>query len=191
LLSALALTAALFTAKPGDTLSGVTQHYNTSWEAVYDHNQSAVSDPILISAGHKLHVVDGDRTKTLAHVQAATAHSSSSSDRGRSVPVQSYRVTPAPASTSAQGVSGGASSSGSGYDSSALGDIPGVPQSFAACVAYRESTNDTNPAANGNAYGIIPASGYSVSGDSIAQQKQVFKQIYDTSGPGAWAADGC
>ena len=190
MLSALALTAALFTAKPGDALSGATQHYNTTWEAVYDHNQSAISDLSLISAGQKPHV-EGHRAKTLAHVKAATTHSSSSSHKDRSVPVQSYRVTPAPASTSARGVSGDAGSNGSGFDSSALGDIPGVPQSFAACVAYRESTNDTNPAANGNAYGIIPASGYSVSGDSIAQQKQVFKQIYDTSGPRAWAADGC
>jgi hypothetical protein len=66
-----------------------------------------------------------------------------------------------------------------------------VPHSFATCVAYRESTNDTNPAGHGNAYGIIPASGYNVSGDSIAQQKLVFKQIYDTTGPSAWAADGC
>jgi hypothetical protein len=107
------------------------------------------------------------------------------------VPVQRYQATPAPASTSNQRVSASATSSGSGYDSSALSDIPGVPQSFAACVAYRESTNNTNPAAHGNAYGIIPASGYNVGGDSIAQQKQVFKQIYDTSGRGAWAADGC
>jgi hypothetical protein len=66
-----------------------------------------------------------------------------------------------------------------------------VPQSFAACVASRESTNDTNPAAGGNAYGILPASGYNVSGDSIAQQKQVFEEIYATTGPSAWAGDGC
>jgi hypothetical protein len=66
-----------------------------------------------------------------------------------------------------------------------------VPSSVAACVAYRESTDDTNPAADGNAYGIIPASGYNVAGDSIAQQKQVFVEIYDTTGPSAWAADGC
>jgi hypothetical protein len=97
-------------------------------------------------------------------------------------------VTPAAAtSTPAQSAAGSASTGGSG----ALSDIPGVPQSFAACVAYRESTNNTNPAAHGNAYGIIPASGHNVSGDSIAQQKQVFKQIYDTTGPSAWAADGC
>ena len=170
MLSALAFTAVLFTAKPGGTLSGVAQHYNTTWEAVYDHNQSATQNPDLVHAGHKHRVVEGDRKKTHPHAHAAI---------------------PAAASTSTHSVSDSADSSSSGYDSSALGDIPGVPSSFAACVAYRESTNDTNPAANGNAYGIIPASGYNVSGDSIAQQKQVFKQIYDTSGPAAWAADGC
>ena len=170
MLSALAFATVLFTAKPADTLSGVAQHHNTSWEAVYDHNQSATQNPKLVHAGHKHRVVEADRTKTRPHARAATL---------------------AAAPTSTRTVSASAGSGGSGYDSSALGDIPGVPSSFAACVAYRESTNDTNPAANGNAYGIIPASGYNVSGDSIAQQKQVFKQIYDTTGPSAWAADGC
>ena len=151
MLSALALAAVLHTSKPADTISAIPRHYNTSWEAVYDHKQSAIQSSNLIY---------GDLIKALPHVAAATTQSSSSS-------------------------------SDSGYDSSDLGDIPGVPHSFAACVAYRESTDDTNPAADGDAYGIIPASGYNVSGESIAQQKMVFKQIYDTSGPSAWAADGC
>jgi hypothetical protein len=151
MLSALALAAVLHTGKSADTLAGIPQHHNTSWEAVYDHKQSAIQSSNLIY---------GDLIKALPHVAAATTQSSSIS-------------------------------SDSGYDSSDLGDIPGVPPSFAACVAYRESTDDTNPAAHGDAYGIIPASGYNVSGDSIAQQKLVFKQIYDTTGPSAWAADGC
>jgi hypothetical protein len=158
MISALALAAVLYTVKAGNAPSGVSQHHNTAWEAVYDHNQSA--NPNFISGGQKLRAVAGDLTTALPRVQAATTLSSSSS-------------------------------SGSGYDSSDLGDIPGVPHAFATCVAYRESTDDTNPAAHGDAYGIIPASGYNVSGDSIAQQKQVFKQIYDTTGPSAWAADGC
>jgi hypothetical protein len=149
--SVLALAAFLYTAKPADTLSGIPQHYNTRWQAVLDHNHSAIQTRNLLNGG---------QAKVVAHIQAVTTQSSSSS-------------------------------SGSGYDSSDLGDIPGVPHSFATCVAWRESTNDTNPAAHGDAYGIIPASGYNVSGDSIAQQKLVFKQIYDTSGPRAWAADGC
>ena len=105
--------------------------------------------------------------------------------------VHRHRTHAVLASKSAHRASVSSSSSGLGYGSGGLGDIPGVPHSFAVCVAYRESTNGTNPAAHGNVYGIIPASGYNVSGDSIAQQKQVFKQIYDTSGPRAWAADGC
>jgi hypothetical protein len=72
-----------------------------------------------------------------------------------------------------------------------LSDIPGVPSSFAACVAYRESTNDTNPAANGNAYGIIPASGYNVEGTSLANQKQVFEELYQQYGTSPWVSDGC
>ena len=45
MLSALALTAFLFTAKSGHAFSGTGQHYNTAWEAVYDHNQSAIAHP--------------------------------------------------------------------------------------------------------------------------------------------------
>lgn len=83
------------------------------------------------------------------------------------------------------------SSTSSGFSSSSLSDIPGVPQSFAACVAYRESTDLQNPAANGNAYGIIPASGYNVAGTSLAHQKQVFAELYQQDGGAPWAADGC
>jgi LysM repeat protein len=189
-LSALALATVLYTVKPGDTLSGIAQHYNTTWEAIYDGNHSAIQNPNMVYAGQHLRVREGDLTTSLVPVQAA-APQSSASDSAQSAPVQSYQVTPASASAPAPSTANTASSGGSGTGSSALSDVPGVPQSFAACVAYRESTNDTNPAANGNAYGIIPASGYNVGGDSIAQQKQVFKQIYDTTGPSAWAADGC
>ncbi len=83
------------------------------------------------------------------------------------------------------------STGSSGYSSSSLSDIPGVPSSFAACVAYRESTDLQNPAANGNAYGIIPASGYNVEGTSLAHQKQVFAKLYAQDGGAPWAADGC
>jgi LysM repeat protein len=196
-LSALALATVLYTVKPGDTLSGVAQQYNTTWEAVYHDNQSAIRNPNLIYVGERLHVPAGDRTAATVPAQTPAAQSSSSSN-GQSAPAQSSSATPAQsASTSAQSTSDTASSTTStasttaGTSASSLADIPGVPESFAACVAYRESTDDTNPAADGNAYGIIPASGYNVSGDSIAQQKVVFEEIYNTVGPSAWAADGC
>ena len=191
MLSALALATVLYTVKPGDTLSGVAQQYNTTWAAIYDDNQSTISNPNLIYVGQQLRVPKGDMTPAAVPAQASAPQSSVSSHSVRSTPVQSYSVTHSAASTATHASSDSASSSGSGYSSGGLSDIPGVPSSFAACVAYRESTNDTNPAAHGDAYGIIPASGYNVSGDSLAQQKQVFKQIYDSTGPGAWAADGC
>ena len=207
MLPALALATVLYTVKPGDTLSGIAQHYNTTWEAIYNENHSEIRNPNLVYAGERLHIRKGDHSTVGPAQAAATAQSSPSSSSVHSAPVRSYRVTttpasttPAsttPASTAAQGTTStastadSASSSASGSNSGSLSDIPGVPSSFASCVAYRESTNDTNPAAHGNAYGIIPASGYNVSGDSIAQQKQVFKQIYDTTGASAWAADGC
>jgi LysM repeat protein len=209
-LSALALATVLYTVKPGDSLSGVAQQYNTTWEAIYHDNQSTIRNPNLIYVGERLSVPEGDRTTPAVPVQAPAAQSFSSSNSGQSArvqsaptqstpvqstPVQSYSVTPTQAASSqAQSTSDAASSTSSTSSStsaSSLADIPGVPESFAACVAYRESTDDTNPAADGNAYGIIPASGYNVAGDSIAQQKQVFVEIYDTTGPSAWAADGC
>lgn len=71
-------------------------------------------------------------------------------------------------------------------------DVPGVPQAFAACVAFRESTNGTNPAANGNMYGIIPASGYNVAGMSLGQQKIIFAKLYAQYGTQPWSpSDGC
>jgi lysozyme len=202
-LSALALATVLYSVKPGDTLSGIAQNYNTTWEAVYHSNQAEIKNPNLVYVGEQLRVPQGDQATSLAPVQAApktaTVHS---------VPVQHYTAPAsaavhtsytAPASAAVhtsyaatQSTSRSTSSVSSGGSSSGgLSDIPGVPQSYAACVAYRESTNNTNPAAHGNAYGIIPASGYNVAGDSIAQQKQVFKEIYDSVGPRAWAADGC
>jgi LysM repeat protein len=206
MLSALALATVLYSVKPGDTLSGIAQHYNTTWEAIYNDNHAAIKNPNMVYAGQQLRVPEGDKTATLvpAQTSAATAvrQPAASSTAAKAAPVQSYKVSTAPAAAtvkstqassagtaSSTGSSGSTASAGSSYGG--LSDIPGVPSSFAACVAYRESTNDTNPAANGNAYGIIDASGYHVAGDSLAQQKQVFKEIYDTTGPSAWAADGC
>jgi LysM repeat protein len=201
MLSALALATVLYSVKPGDTLSGIAQHYNTTWEAIYNDNQSTVKNPNLVFAGEQLRVPEGDLTASPAPAQASAPQTAPSSQTGSSnsvhgAPVRSYNVTHAATSapaqrTSATASASTASSNSPGISSGGLSDIPGVPQSFAACVAYRESTNDTNPAAHGDAYGIIPASGYNVGGDSLAQQKQVFKEIYDTTGPSAWAADGC
>lgn len=73
-----------------------------------------------------------------------------------------------------------------GWDSPDIGDIPGVPRSFVMCVAGKESTWGTNPAADGNVYGITPGSGYDVEGASLAVQKHAFAALFRSSGPGAW-----
>ena len=93
---------------------------------------------------------------------------------------------PAPVHHSHGSSVGSGSSSGGG-----LSDVPGVPSSFAACVALHESTNGTNQAYNGGVYGIIRASGVNVNGQGIGAQKAAFAKIYQTTGPSAWAGDGC
>jgi len=182
-----ALALAAYLVQPGDTLSGIAASHGTSLAAVEAANPK-LADPNLIYAGQTVEIPEGSSAAHGSYTpQSYTAPSSGS----QSAPVQqsapSYRSPSSIASAVAQASSGGSS----GSSSSSLSDIPGVPQALAACVAYRESTNLQNPAANGNAYGIIPASGYNVYGTSIAHQKQVFAELYHQYGGSPWAADGC
>lgn len=69
--------------------------------------------------------------------------------------------------------------------SGSYSDVPGVPASFAACVALRESTNG---AGSSNIYGILGPGGQG----TVAQQKQAFSQMYASRGTQPWAPyDGC
>ena len=181
MLSALALVAYLV--HPGDTLSGIAAAHNASLAAVETAN-SQIPNFDLIFAGQTVKI---PAQSPAAHTSHSVAH-----------PVEPHGlVSEHPAHHVPQllvehhGALRSASTGSSGYSSSSLSDIPGVPSSLAACVAYRESTNLQNPAANGNAYGIIPASGYNVYGTSIAHQKQVFAELYHQYGGSPWAADGC
>jgi LysM repeat protein len=186
LLTALALVAYLV--QPGDTLSGIAASHSVSLAAVESAN-SQLSNPNLIYAGQTLEI-----PKTSSVAQASTAAQASATPRSyttsQSSSSQSASSAGSPSSI-ASTVTQASSSGSSGYSSSSLSDVPGVPQSLAACVAYRESTDLQNPAANGNAYGIIPASGYNVDGTSLAHQKQVFAELYQQDGGSPWAADGC
>ncbi|MGH3244600.1 MAG: LysM peptidoglycan-binding domain-containing protein [Trebonia sp.] len=176
MLAALALAGYLV--QPGDTLSGIAASHGVSLAAVEAAN-TQVSNPSVIYAGQTVTIPGGSQGSSITQSYRASgsvSHSASASSSPSSI-----------ASTVSQTSSGGSS----GYSSSSLSDIPGVPQSLAACVAYRESTNLQNPAANGNAYGIIPASGYNVQGTSLAHQKQVFAELYQQYGGAPWAADGC
>jgi LysM repeat protein len=185
LLTALALVAYLV--QPGDTLSGIAASHSVSLAAVESAN-SHLSDPNVIYAGQTLEIPKTSAAQASTAAQApATPRSYTASQSTSSQSASSAGSPSSTASTVTQASSGGSS----GYSSSSLSDIPGVPQSLAACVAYRESTDLQNPAANGNAYGIIPASGYNVAGTSLAHQKQVFAELYQQDGASPWAADGC
>ena len=180
LLAAVALAAYLI--HPGDTLSGIAASHGVSLAAVEAANHQ-ITNPDLIFAGQTVKIPEGSsaalRSYTSSHT---TSHTTKASHRA-----SSHRSS----SSTTSVVTHSTSSGSSGYSSSSLSDIPGVPSSLAACVAYRESTDLQNPAADGNAYGIIPASGYNVYGTSLAHQKQVFAELYQQDGGSPWAADGC
>jgi hypothetical protein len=186
-----AVALAAYLVQPGDTLSGIAASHSVSLAAVEAANPH-VSNFNMIFAGQTIELPAGSSaTAVITGSHAAPAQQSASYQH--SVPVQQSAPSyTSPSSTaSASAVTHTSSTGSSGYSSSSLSDIPGVPSSLAACVAYRESTDLQNPAANGNAYGIIPASGYNVEGASLAQQKQVFAQLYAQDGGAPWAADGC
>jgi LysM repeat protein len=179
LLAAVALAAYLV--HPGDTLSGIAASHGVSLAAVEAAN-SQLSNPNLVYAGQTVEIPEG----------SSASHGSSTTQSSTAAQSVSQSAAPASSPSSiASAVTQTSSGGSSGYSSSSLSDIPGVPQSLAACVAYRESTDLQNPAANGNAYGIIPASGYNVDGTSLANQKQVFAELYQQYGGSPWAADGC
>jgi hypothetical protein len=185
LLTALALVAYLV--QPGDTLSGIAASHGVNLAAVEAANPQ-LSDPNVIYAGQTVEVPGGSSASHGSYTpQSYTASGSGSQSAPAAPSAPSYR-SPSSISSAAPRASSGGSS---GYSSGSLSDIPGVPQALAACVASAESTNLQNPAANGNAYGIIPASGYDVSGTSLAHQKQVFAQLYQQYGGTPWASDGC
>jgi hypothetical protein len=176
LIAAVALVAYLV--QPGDTLSGIAASHGTSLAAVQAAN-TKLANPDLIYAGQTVQLPKGSSAVRVS------ATSQSSTTQGAASGTSSSNSSTSNAATTSS------STGSSGYSSSSLSSIPGVPSSFAACVAYRESTNLQNPAANGNAYGIIPASGYNVTGTSLAHQKQVFAELYQQYGGSPWAADGC
>ena len=184
MIAAVALVAYLV--QPGDTLSGIAASHGASVAAVAAAN-TKIADPNVIYAGQTVEIPGGSS----AAQGSSTSHSSTTQSSGSQSATSrtSSSTTASTASTSSS--SGSSSTSPTRYSSSSLSDIPGVPQSFAACVASRESTNLQDPAANGNAYGIIPASGYNVSGTSLAHQKQVFAELYQQHGSSPWAGDGC
>jgi LysM domain len=144
LFAAVALVAYLV--HPGDTLSGIAASHGVSLAAVETANPH-LANPNLIYAGQTLEI---PKTSATTQATTATAQTGTAAQSATQSATQSASTAGSPSSISTavtQASSGGSSS----YSSSDLSDIPGVPQSLAACVAYRESTDLQNPAANGNA----------------------------------------
>ena len=186
-----AVALAAYLVQPGDTLSGIAASHSVSLAAVEAANPH-ISNFNMIFAGQTIELPAGSSaTAVITGSQAVPAQQSATVKQ--SVPVQQTAPSyTSPSSTASATATVQSSSTGSsGYSSGSLSDIPGVPSSLASCVAYRESTDLQNPAADGNAYGIIPASGYNVEGTSLANQKQVFAELYAQDGGAPWAADGC
>jgi murein DD-endopeptidase MepM/ murein hydrolase activator NlpD len=198
LFAAVALVAYLV--QPGDTLSGIAASHGVSLAAVESANPQ-IANPNLIFVGQSVKIPEGSAAPGSYSADRSYQSTAQTSEDTTAQPAASTYRSPSGISTAtshtsgyASGYSSGSSTaaSSSGYSTSSLSDIPGVPQSFAACVALRESTNLQNPAANGNAYGILPSSGYNVNGASLANQKQAFAKLYAQYGTSPWApSDGC
>jgi hypothetical protein len=151
-------------------MSQIAESHGVSLSELEAENPQ-VTDPNLIYVGNTIHIGGGGGYTAPSYSPAPTYHAA---------PTTVY-TPPAAHSYTATPVN----------DDGSIYDVPGVPSSFVHCVAFRESSDGANQAYNGGVYGIINASGYHVNGQSLGAQKQAFKDIYDTTGPSAWAADGC
>jgi murein DD-endopeptidase MepM/ murein hydrolase activator NlpD len=102
---------------------------------------------------------------------------------GASAPAPTYNSSPSSTSYTPSTPTPPASTSDGQFS------VPGMPQGLANCIAFRESTDGE---LSSDIFGIIPASGYNVAGDSVAQQEQVAGQLYAADGTAPWApSDGC
>jgi LysM repeat protein len=190
--------------QPGDTLSGIAASHGASLAAVEAANPQ-LANPNLIFAGQAVKIPAGGSSAAgaatataqapVAHTYTSTSHASSygsSTQRSSSYYGSTQRTATTYHSPSSTASVAHTSTGSSGYSSGgSLSSISGVPQSFAACVAYHESTNGTNQAYNGGVYGIITASGINVNGQSVAAQKAAFSKLYAEYGTKPWAGDGC
>jgi hypothetical protein len=144
----------------------------TSAEAIPIHHHYTVSKPMVVPRpdrpGKK--VVIEKVTKVEKYDVAP-----------KPAPVQTAPVPYTTSSTPTTTTATTSYSSSGGYS-----DIPGVPASFAACVAMRESSNG---AGSSNIYGILAVPG---GNGTLAEQKAAFSQLYAQYGTAPWAPyDGC
>jgi hypothetical protein len=175
----LAASLVLAVALPGTAQAQLSQAQNHAYYVAYAHvvqvfGQRAAGCK-LMGAQRTCHGRMTDQqvlnsTDVLHRIVAAQPIASPASS------VSSTSSTPAPSYSS----SSSSVSYGGGYS-----NVPGVPASFAACVAMRESTNG---AGSSNIYGIEGPGGQG----SLAEQKQAFASMYAARGTEPWSPyDGC
>lgn len=127
--------------------------------------------------------------RNIARWGMRSGRTASDGDLARSLTVLYRMLHPAPvayaAPVAAPTTTPTATAYTGGGSSASLSDVPGVPASFAACVAMRESTDG---AGSSNIYGILGSGGQG----SLAEQKQAFSRMYASRGTQPWAPyDGC
>jgi len=171
--------------QPGDTLSGIAADNGVSLSSIERANPQ-IANPDLIYVGQKVHL-PGPNTVTVG----------GGAGDGMGAPTKPVPVPKSDTSPSAGSVS-----------SSDLADVPGVPRDFAACVAFRESSNNPKSVNSvpgfegmgGGAYGIMDyvwqGSDLNKSGQpydaSLAEQKEAFSKLYAKYGKQPWTpSDGC
>ena len=197
-------TADAYTIQPGDTLSAIAAANGTTVEALASAND--IANPNLIYAGAHLSISGGSSSgaSSTSDLSSSTSDSSASNyaichdgslsdDVGQGCtndgpyggPPSSGSVSSSSSSVSSSSGPSSSGSSSTGSSGGSLSDVPGVPSSFAACVATRESSNG---AGSSNVYGILGSGGQG----SLAEQKQAFSQLYQQYGTSPWGPyDGC
>lgn len=184
-----ASSAGIYTVQSGDTLSGIASSHGESLSQIEANNPQFSGNWNLIFTGQKVNLGGTGVVAPASSGTSSSAPADHEPDGDSDDPAPAQQSAPVQHYSSPSHTSYTPSSS---YSSSSLSDVPGVPSSFAACVAERESSNGTNQAYNGGVYGIIRASGINVNGQSLAAQKAAFSQLYAQYGTSPWApSDGC
>ena len=186
------------TVRPGDTLSGIAAKHHVSLAALEGVNPQFAANWDLILVGQHVNI-PGNKNVGVTASGGSWGHPFKCGDGDG----DGWDL----ACSKLHGGGGGgntaptSSSSGGSFSSGDLASVPGVPRSFAACVAFRESSNNPHavgPLSGGGAYGFLQSTwsslGYPGSPQtaSVAMQKAAFSKLYAQMGTQPWSpSDGC
>ena len=194
-----------YTARPGDTLSGIARReYGSAadWPALWWINRHAVPDPDVIAAGQRLRLSAWHPLP--AWLDQAARAAIPAPARPASAPTVAVAASAGPAPAPPAGISPAETSPAetSHAGTSRAGTSRAAPGSFQACVIARESGGNAravNPASGaGGLYQFLPGTWQSLGYSGLPQdapvsvQNAAFQQAYAQSGTSPWApSDGC